>query len=57
MRLYAGSPFSITALGQASFEGAPFLEDIYSRVGQIRRSPEGEDEEQVERSAEQILEL
>ncbi|TKC34352.1 hypothetical protein EI555_011232, partial [Monodon monoceros] len=45
-----------TAPEQASFEGAPALEDLHSKLSQTRRMPKRGNEDQVQSSAEKSLE-
>ncbi|KAB0407227.1 hypothetical protein E2I00_012348 [Balaenoptera physalus] len=53
---WEGASFPATPPGQASFEGAPALEDLHSKLSQTRKMPKREDEDQVQGSAEKSLE-
>lgn len=55
-RVREGASFPATAPEQASFEGAPALEDLHSKLSQTRRIPKRGNEDQVQSSAEKSLE-
>nr|XP_045239992.1 uncharacterized protein LOC123571271 [Macaca fascicularis] len=55
VRAQVGAPFSATAPLQTSFERAPFLGDIYSKLNKFTRVPKRGDEKQMQNSVGQTL--